>query len=59
MEQFQVVYVSYPKLNQNKMFKDQVEIIMSSTFDKNNASNKKYWRDIAHVFLHFSCFMKT
>ena len=34
IENFQVVYMSYPGLNNNKAFKDRVEIIMSSTFDK-------------------------
>ena len=31
---FQVGYISYPGLNQNKVFKDQVEGNMGLTFDK-------------------------
>ena len=31
---FEVIYMSYPVLNQNKAFTYQVEISISSTFDK-------------------------
>ena len=35
IKQFQLGYMSYPGLNQNQEFKDQVEISTALKFDKN------------------------